>query len=359
MLHKVLGQDILNGLFQENVVIDKYNNAKKDANGDKVQISPDTISFRRPKTLIKEQPLKSNSLPLNSLSHTFFETSKIILSYQIVKDARWITYTFNIFPNKKELNEYTGKEVNFVAGNYKILSDESAPEVDYQYQNDNNNEFYIKGVFDKSSKTLKTLNIYRKTTEDWENFKVEVQKTDNIYLGLFTQMPTNPYTGEGFVEPSVNKYLFNADSGEWPENSEEKILCKEYIRININRSSAFQKSKRILHSSLNEGIPEISNQEIIVFPEARGMDRYFINDQEIDPTQSEFEVEEKGWGKIVGFGLFYYDIGEEPEDSDIIGNVPFLWGTISDGTTANNEFVNVDANTVPIIRVNGLRITME
>lgn len=131
MLHKVLGQDILNGLFQENVVIDKYNNAKKDANGDKVQISPDTISFRRPKTLIKEQPLKSNSLPLNSLSHTFFETSKIILSYQIVKDARWITYTFNIFPNKKELNEYTGKEVNFVAGNYKILSDESAPEVDY------------------------------------------------------------------------------------------------------------------------------------------------------------------------------------------------------------------------------------
>lgn len=366
MLHKILGQDILNGLFKENILTDKYGNPKKTANAEKIQVYPDTIAFRRPKTEIKTYSSVTASTTSFVMSsddiknkYTFTDSSKIILAYKMGEETSDIVYTLNIFVDKTKFNDYTATDVNFVGGNYKHKTTDGAiPDSSYNYINDENNEFFLEGVYNKANNTLTSLTIYRKSIDAWGNFTIGIQKSDDIFLGLFTQMPTNPYTGEGFVEPSVDRYNYNNETQNW--EVAEKILCKEYRRLNVNRNSAFQKNTRILGSTINdENIPQVFNQEMIVFPEARGMDRYFYDKQEADPTALGINIEEKGWGKIVGFGLFYYDIDGKLENSDLLGNVPFLWGTISDGTTENNEFVNVEANTVPIIRVNGLRITME
>lgn len=165
------------------------------------------------------------------------------------------------------------------------------------------------------------------------NIAIIQQSETEIYIGLFTKNPD--HNGLNFEEPGYDETV----EGEiihhnWPE----------YLRPRLNTASRFDKNINLLGTAkLNEdGVAEIKNQDMILFPESVGNP---------DPTLAD---ESTGWGKIVGFGLFY---SSNPAEREGDTNIPFLWGDIFDKD--GNPGVTLQRFEVPVIRKSSLKFTIE
>jgi hypothetical protein len=145
-----------------------------------------------------------------------------------------------------------------------------------------------------------------------------------VYVGLFTKMPTN-VDGSGYAEPDKLEYQrikileeSRVKGVHMMANVAQEIITKT-TTITDTDGQKKQATDECLAAT-------ITNQDIMLFPEASSAG---------------------GWGKIVGFGLFY----KQETGSD----TPWLWGEIT--TDGEEGGVTIDQYEVPIIRVGGFKVT--
>lgn len=142
------------------------------------------------------------------------------------------------------------------------------------------------------------------------------------YIGLFT---TNPLAdGTGFVEP----ISYSKDSAMTYRrmNLHEGLFSGEYVFNNLIPAVKGTKVGTGDTAKDVEGYAELSNKEIIMFPEVL--------------TQS--------WGVIEGFGIFENEY--PPEDEEEAKNEhPYFWGEVSNPREAS-------VGTVPLFRADEFKI---
>lgn len=142
------------------------------------------------------------------------------------------------------------------------------------------------------------------------------------YIGLFT---TNPLAdGTGFVEPT--SYFKDSSMTYRRMNLHEGLFSGEYVFNNLIPAAKGTKIGTSDTAKDVEGYAELSNKEIIMFPEVL--------------TQS--------WGVIEGFGIFENEY--PPEDEEEAKNEhPYFWGEVSNPREAS-------VGTVPLFRADEFKI---
>lgn len=142
------------------------------------------------------------------------------------------------------------------------------------------------------------------------------------YIGLFT---TNPLAdGTGFVEPTP--YSKDSTMTYRRMNLHEGLFSGEYVFNNLIPAAKGTKVGTGDTAKDVEGYAELSNKEIIMFPEVL--------------TQS--------WGVIEGFGIFENEY--PPEDEEEAKNEhPYFWGEVSNPREAS-------VGTVPLFRADEFKI---
>lgn len=139
---------------------------------------------------------------------------------------------------------------------------------------------------------------------------------DNIYLGLLTTLPQNnekAYTDGSFFKEPSDEYYHRIKLNDVNPFSEDVYM------------QGAQPGEKIEVSDGVWALPAyVTNQAIIMFEEST-----------------------TDWGKVVGFGIFKEESG---------GNLPIIWGAITaeDGESA----VTVGRHEIPIIRVNGFKVSL-
>ena len=161
-------------------------------------------------------------------------------------------------------------------------------------------------------------------------FELHALSEPAIYLGLSTQNPGPD--GTQFLEPGVSL------------DDEVYKPYPEYLRVKIDGNGAFNIDRPLLSEATINSVTncaEITNQDMILFPEAVG-----IEDKEAQSGT--------GWGNIGWFGLFY---GQWNEANTKDNKVPFLWGEIRDAN--GKQGVEIKYHEVPVIRTSSLVISIQ
>lgn len=154
--------------------------------------------------------------------------------------------------------------------------------------------------------------LIKKTHYGYVTYKLSQPRTSakyptKRYLALFTTMPDED--GADYVEPPF-------------KNDENKDAT--YCRVDLD-TGYFTRDQVMndAQADAQNGGAYIDNKSTIYYPEISGND----------------------WGEIVGFGIFE---NKDPIDDEI----PFLWGTLSNGP------VNATKNHVPLFRTNEFKISI-
>lgn len=201
-------------------------------------------------------------------------------------------------------------------------------------------EEYVSGYDKYGDEEKKTATVNRYTTskveiaskadplsfaEEYFFAQVSVQTKvfpQKAYIGLFTTSPSAD--GTGFVEPT--SYFKDSTMTYRRMNLHEGLFSGEYVFNNLIPAVKGTKVGSGDTAKDVEGYAELSNKEIIMFPEVL--------------TQS--------WGVIVGFGIFENEY--PPEDEEAAKNeYPYFWGEVSNPREA---FVG----TVPLFRADEFKI---
>lgn len=225
-------------------------------------------------------------------------------------------YQLSYSIDSESLADKARTSIKFCMGNLNLIEDDIVRATYGKFHSKYANEpITIYGTIDRSRK-ITSCKMAGKSKYG-VTVSIHADPAIQIYIGLFNEVPTD-LLNSNYIEPSE---------------------FSEYQRVKLSQKSPFNKYQFILKSYTNPetGIAEIFNQEMIVFPEARGY----------NPETQQYE----GWGTIKGFGLFYGPLDREKEK-----DTPFLWGTI---TSAAGGPVEIGADQVPVIRTDGLTISLQ
>lgn len=235
-------------------------------------------------------------------------------------------------------------------GNANVSNESRKNEVSGKYAGyDASLPFFIKAKEDFSEMKLYIKPKKDEESSDWQKniIGINYRKPMNIYMGLFTTMPEgDEHVCRRYLEPGRLVDKKDPETGE-PTGEKEYKLWDEYLRVRIDQKSRFDKKVELLRratTDLTTGISSVTNQDMFLFPEAVGL-----------TEQEEPNDELAGWGTIAGFGLFYKESSPTNPDERTDEDVPFLWGTITDGKNP----VTIERYQVPVIRKDGLKVSIQ